>query len=449
MHFFVEFCTEDPARYQLLFQRTIPGFEPSPESFAISVDGLETSASRLGAMGVTDPQVARPVHGASAPASPTSRSPTIPAATVGSGSSTTRSRCSSTHVHQTAPGAAEEGARDDHDRDTRSRRSRPITRDEARALAAAENAACRRPAPHARRPRTGRSRPTARVGRAATGRSHRSAAMEDFTLVPALVRRIDAAARPRRRPATARHRRHDRGAGRGARRPRPASELLSAGRPTAGPRAARWRATARRPCSAACRMKEEVGGAVETWRMGYLLDIILTRDTVDAPRRHRPRNRHASSCSPPSTTGASSPTSSPSGRDATAQPFTLTLTGPAGGTFVAGAGRRDDHDSTPSSSAASFPAAPTGPACSPRRCRSDGDPSRPRSPTASTSSRRTSPRWTSASTSTSSPATSRCCSTPASADVPARLRRAWRRSYRRSRCAGSRSATSRPTSPAR
>ena len=40
MRTFVEFCTEDPARYQLLFQRTIPGFEPSPESFAISVDGL-------------------------------------------------------------------------------------------------------------------------------------------------------------------------------------------------------------------------------------------------------------------------------------------------------------------------------------------------------------------------------------------------------------------------
>ncbi|MDQ3659652.1 MAG: hypothetical protein M3454_01050, partial [Actinomycetota bacterium] len=35
-HFFVEFCTEDPVRYQLLFQRTIPGFEPSAESFALS-----------------------------------------------------------------------------------------------------------------------------------------------------------------------------------------------------------------------------------------------------------------------------------------------------------------------------------------------------------------------------------------------------------------------------
>ena len=38
IHFFVEFCAADFARYQLLFQRTIPGFEPSPESFRISQD---------------------------------------------------------------------------------------------------------------------------------------------------------------------------------------------------------------------------------------------------------------------------------------------------------------------------------------------------------------------------------------------------------------------------
>ena len=32
------FATSDPARYQLLFQRTIPGFEPSPESYAPAVE---------------------------------------------------------------------------------------------------------------------------------------------------------------------------------------------------------------------------------------------------------------------------------------------------------------------------------------------------------------------------------------------------------------------------
>jgi AcrR family transcriptional regulator len=44
-HFFVRFCAADAARYQLLFQRSIPGFEPSPESFAIS----EASLGRIGA----------------------------------------------------------------------------------------------------------------------------------------------------------------------------------------------------------------------------------------------------------------------------------------------------------------------------------------------------------------------------------------------------------------
>ncbi|MBA2624848.1 MAG: helix-turn-helix transcriptional regulator [Acidimicrobiia bacterium] len=55
MRFFVGFCTEDPARYQLLFQRTIPGFEPSPESFAISVENLHEMAGRLAAMGMDHP----------------------------------------------------------------------------------------------------------------------------------------------------------------------------------------------------------------------------------------------------------------------------------------------------------------------------------------------------------------------------------------------------------
>jgi len=37
---FFEFCTADQARYQLLFQRTLPGFEPSPESYAPAVRAL-------------------------------------------------------------------------------------------------------------------------------------------------------------------------------------------------------------------------------------------------------------------------------------------------------------------------------------------------------------------------------------------------------------------------
>jgi AcrR family transcriptional regulator len=55
MRFFVTFCTEDPVRYQLLFQRTIPGFEPSAESYAIAVEGLGVVRERLASMGLTDP----------------------------------------------------------------------------------------------------------------------------------------------------------------------------------------------------------------------------------------------------------------------------------------------------------------------------------------------------------------------------------------------------------
>lgn len=55
MRFFVGFCTSDPARYQLLFQRMIPGFEPSLGSFAISVESLSAMATRLAAMGMSHP----------------------------------------------------------------------------------------------------------------------------------------------------------------------------------------------------------------------------------------------------------------------------------------------------------------------------------------------------------------------------------------------------------
>lgn len=51
---YVGFCLEDHARYQLLFQRTIPGFEPSPESYAPSVEGLELTRQALVDAGATD-----------------------------------------------------------------------------------------------------------------------------------------------------------------------------------------------------------------------------------------------------------------------------------------------------------------------------------------------------------------------------------------------------------
>ncbi len=52
---FVEFSTEDVVRYQLMFQRTIPDFEPSPESYALAVQAFEAMRARLSAAGVTDP----------------------------------------------------------------------------------------------------------------------------------------------------------------------------------------------------------------------------------------------------------------------------------------------------------------------------------------------------------------------------------------------------------
>ena len=53
---FVDFCVEDIARYQLLLQRPIPGFEPSPEAFAPSVEALGIMRELLVAAGVDDPR---------------------------------------------------------------------------------------------------------------------------------------------------------------------------------------------------------------------------------------------------------------------------------------------------------------------------------------------------------------------------------------------------------
>ena len=51
-HLFVGFCVEDPARTQLLFLRTIPGFEPSAGSYALAVAALEQLAEVLAAAGI-------------------------------------------------------------------------------------------------------------------------------------------------------------------------------------------------------------------------------------------------------------------------------------------------------------------------------------------------------------------------------------------------------------
>lgn len=101
-----------------------------------------------------------------------------------------------------------------------------------------------------------------------------------------------------------------------------------------GARAARWRAT-RPGLFRRMPMKQEIGGQQETWRIGYLLDIILTRD----PWMHRVDISRA--------TGRQIElTPEHDGRiiaDVVAEwarrhgkPFRLVLTGAAGGEYVVG-----------------------------------------------------------------------------------------------------------------
>lgn len=51
-HRYFEFCVTDPVRFQLLFQRTIPRFEPSAQSYALAVQVLESMTADLAALGV-------------------------------------------------------------------------------------------------------------------------------------------------------------------------------------------------------------------------------------------------------------------------------------------------------------------------------------------------------------------------------------------------------------
>lgn len=56
LHRFIQFCTEDVVRYQLLFEGTIPGFRPSPEAYAPAVRALDTARASLASNGVDDPR---------------------------------------------------------------------------------------------------------------------------------------------------------------------------------------------------------------------------------------------------------------------------------------------------------------------------------------------------------------------------------------------------------
>ena len=51
----LEFVVENPPRQQLLFQRTIPGFTPSPASYALARRVIDRSAGLLAALGAGSP----------------------------------------------------------------------------------------------------------------------------------------------------------------------------------------------------------------------------------------------------------------------------------------------------------------------------------------------------------------------------------------------------------
>lgn len=51
---FFDFCTADPTRYQLMFQRVVPGFTPSEASYALALEVLTLLDRRLCSAGVTE-----------------------------------------------------------------------------------------------------------------------------------------------------------------------------------------------------------------------------------------------------------------------------------------------------------------------------------------------------------------------------------------------------------
>ena len=51
---FFDFAAENPARLQLMFWRVIPGFEPSPDAFAPSLQVMSLGRKALAEIGITD-----------------------------------------------------------------------------------------------------------------------------------------------------------------------------------------------------------------------------------------------------------------------------------------------------------------------------------------------------------------------------------------------------------
>lgn len=50
---YLGFCIADPVRHQLLFQRTLPGFEPTTDAYAPAVEAYEHMRTALAEIGIT------------------------------------------------------------------------------------------------------------------------------------------------------------------------------------------------------------------------------------------------------------------------------------------------------------------------------------------------------------------------------------------------------------
>lgn len=53
---FIAFCRASVPRYQLLFTRAVPDWEPSPEAYAVSIRSLERMAQQLSGLGIEQPE---------------------------------------------------------------------------------------------------------------------------------------------------------------------------------------------------------------------------------------------------------------------------------------------------------------------------------------------------------------------------------------------------------
>jgi AcrR family transcriptional regulator len=51
---FLDFATDDPVRFQLLFQRSIAGWEPSPEAYAPAIEAYAVMRRRLAGIGASE-----------------------------------------------------------------------------------------------------------------------------------------------------------------------------------------------------------------------------------------------------------------------------------------------------------------------------------------------------------------------------------------------------------